>query len=323
MADTPPPQPPYGPQPQPPYGSPPKQQRYAGPAPYQAQPARPAQRSRVGLIVGGIAAVVVVALIVGIGIWASGWVKAATSPPTVITGPASAEVPSFTPRPTPSVSATKRTDAIPIVYAAALGGACKPLSAATDWASVRTLIAAQQACLDVQWSAVFRKAGRSFTPPQVSFVTGDLTTTKCADEGLDPKVYPAHYCNPDAYTIYVFDTVTKAVVADRAFAFTVLAHEYAHHVQYLLGAVTGSSTRDPELTRRIELQAQCVSMHALARTTGLNTSKADLDQVKADWNRDTPHHGSAVARTFWNQRGYAAATIGECDTFSAPASQVT
>lgn len=285
-------------------------------------PPPPPAPNRTGLVIAVLAGVVVAAA----GIWFSGWGRAVTaSPPSVIAGPSGGQAPSFS-RPAssaaPAASMSKKTDAIPAVYGASLGSACKAMGAATDWASTQALFSAQTTCLNAQWSAVFAKAGRTFTPPQLKFVTTS-PDTKCTGDPPDPKVYPAYYCRLDTYTIYLFDSITPTVVADRAVAFMTLSHEYMHHVQWLLGIGEGATGDKDELTRRSELQAQCVAMHQLSRTTGLGTSQADLDLIKKDWNRDTPHHGSAASRVFWNQTGLTAATIGACDTYAAPAAKVT
>jgi len=293
------------------------------PRPPAHLPQRPAPRpSSPAAIILIVVVVAVLLVMITAGFFAVRWLSASAQP-SVVAGPSSVAMPSFSQAPTtPRPSTTTRADAIPIVYAASLSATCKPIAAATDWASTQAVFSAQQACLDAQWTAVFAKAGRTFAPPQVTFVTQN-PTTRCVGDPPDPKVYPAYYCADDTFTIYIWDTITPAVVATRAEAFVTLSHEYAHHVQYLISAREGATGEKEELTRRSELQAQCLSMYQFATTKGLGTAPADLDRMKQGWGRDTPHHGSAASRLLWNQTGLAGTKIGDCNTWAAPADKVS
>lgn len=124
----------------------------------------------------------------------------------------------------------------------------------------------------------------------------------------------------------------------------VLAHEYGHHVENLLGYLARARTQQgPESDGvRVELMADCLAgMWAkYATTTPDETGEVlivELDQQDIDEamdaaaavgddriqeraggtsNPETWTHGSAAARQMWFDRGWTQGTIKECDTFA-------
>lgn len=124
----------------------------------------------------------------------------------------------------------------------------------------------------------------------------------------------------------------------------VLAHEYGHHVQDILGLL-GKAQQDPQGAEsgsvRTELQADCFagiwvsyadgsrdsgSKPLLNRITGKDIDSAlsaaaavgdDRIQQKAE-GRVTPEtwtHGSSTARQQWFETGYHSRSINACNTF--------
>ena len=130
----------------------------------------------------------------------------------------------------------------------------------------------------------------------------------------------------------------------------VLAHEYGHHVQDLLGteaSVRRQMQRDPAnqnaLSVALELQADCYAgvwaKHATQTTdaTGqpifLEVTQNDVAQaveaagavgddaiqkkMGGSVNESQFTHGSSAQRVRWFKRGYESGDLRSCDTFSA------
>ena len=127
----------------------------------------------------------------------------------------------------------------------------------------------------------------------------------------------------------------------------VLAHEYGHHVENLLGYLGRTRTQQGPKSDgvRIELMADCLAgMWAKHATTSpdengevliIELDRQDIHEAmdaaaavgddriqERSGGRSNPEtwtHGSAAARQMWFDRGYTDGTVDECNTFETDA----
>ncbi|NUR73308.1 MAG: hypothetical protein HOU81_21025 [Hamadaea sp.] len=181
--------------------------------------------------------------------------------------------------------------------------------------------------------------GKKYQQAKTVFFS-QAVSTGCGQ--ADASVGP-FYCPPDG-KVYIdlsfYDELENRFGARGIFAQAyVLAHEYGHHVQNLLGAAVGGSGDSVP----IELQADCYSgvwaKHATQTTDASgrplikSLSQADiqsaLDAAAAVGDdtiqkKTTGHvdeskftHGSAAQRQHWFSTGYESGDPKSCDTASA------
>jgi uncharacterized protein len=197
---------------------------------------------------------------------------------------------------------------------------------------------------DIQsfWADYFAQNGQTYEPTKLVLFTGRVQTG-C---GAGSAQTGPFYCPLDRRA-YIDLSFYRRVLArdfgapgDFAQAY-VLAHEYGHHVQTLLGvdeqvrdAVQSDPSRRNDLSIRQELQADCfagVWGHSVYRASRLDpgdleealTAAAAVgdDRIQASvQGRITPEtwtHGSSEERVRWFRRGFDSGEASSCDTFAA------
>jgi hypothetical protein len=191
-----------------------------------------------------------------------------------------------------------------------------------------------------------RQTSTSYKPTQIVTFTGG-TSTGCGNASADVGPF---YC-PTDQTIYLdttfFQDVLEGQLGGKGGDFVepyVLAHEFGHHLQNLLGTMGRVRTQSGPTSDsvRLELQADCYAGMWTRGATGTTDQSGvqifesidegditeALDSAKAvgddriqsmgggDVNAEQWTHGSSEQRMRWFTTGYNATGIKQCDTFS-------
>ncbi|WP_135458536.1 neutral zinc metallopeptidase [Mycobacterium sp. DL99] len=334
---------------------------YPAPLPTPKSPRRPAI-----LIGSAVAVVVVLALIAaGVAVFKQQGSTSASEPAS----PAGA-VPTSELTSTPSYTATTTpppttTSAMPLptgeaalgqnrIYANFDAGLtkqpCNPVGWPSDAVAAEIFYQAALQCLEAAWKPVVTAAGFEFRNVTLSVPTGDVMTTPCGTYSTSPGQNPARYCSGQLPQGTLSETIYMPLAGmpadrygDKAIIYlSMLAHEYGHHIQSLLGtggeesrqkdAVGEQSEQGLELTRRYELQAQCFSgmfIGSIVDTGGRFTVAdyqiaLDDNATRGDWNPSAPRdHGSKAHFSGWWDQGYRENKIGQCNTWLSPSSDVS
>jgi uncharacterized protein len=190
-------------------------------------------------------------------------------------------------------------------------------------------------CLDQSWRTQMGKARLPHTAPKRVFWNAP-GTSPC---GSYPASGAAAFYCPANSTMYiglqhVVQTAGNEPVSHYAVYARVVAHEYGHHVQeksgilaYGYGEMEEAAPGDRlEISRRIELQAQCLAgafLGAERDTLPMTPQQYRnmIDDVRGRGDDRLPpdqrDHGSGRHYAGWVARGYREQTLTTCNTWIA------
>ena len=201
--------------------------------------------------------------------------------------------------------------------------------------------------LDAFWSDTFARSSQTFNKPRVTFFSGGVNTG-CGGATSDTGPF---YCPADS-KIYIdlgFYQELETRFGAKGGSFSrayVIAHEYGHHIQNLLGTNQRVQAGDSGPTSgsvRLELQADCYAGVWAHSATTVPTSSGqpliqDVNQDDVNAALDTASrigddyiqtnlgggrvnqsqftHGSSAQREKWWTTGYQSGDPAQCDTFA-------
>jgi predicted metalloprotease len=197
--------------------------------------------------------------------------------------------------------------------------------------------------VDDVWTQIFKQSGAQYRPPRPTVLYDRATGTGC---GMGQSAMGPFYC-PNDQRVYLDlsfwnELESRFGAGGEAARAYVIAHEYGHHVQNLLGDTDKAQrmgARGAESgSVRLELQADCyagvwaahapevsggqVSLDPKDVEDGLRAAAAVGDDTlqKQSQGRVMPDsftHGTSAQRMRWFRTGVSTGDPAKCDTFSA------
>ncbi|GAB3491093.1 neutral zinc metallopeptidase [Nocardiopsis coralliicola] len=330
-----PPAAPYGP-PQPPphgparYGPPPYGAAPFGLAPYRppgpsAPPQRKAASRALVWTAAGTAAAVSLTAALAAGALVAAQVGAATDPARQAVDPSTGYNPELTVPPEAVAVDVADHPAYGLDAPAPVDCPLPDLQPSSD-TSWKSFSAELGDCLNDLWRPRLEEVGVRGADP--SFHTTDTDPDGLSsDEGMTL----AYYSGSDHSITVVLPNVTELSgefpARDQEGVWAALiAHEYGHHVQqvtgvlgesYAMEAEAATEGEELEALRRTELQAECMAGLALPRLGTFSGASVDRVNDLLNGGDDLATHGSADNRQEWYDRGAAADTLDDCNTYAA------
>lgn len=197
------------------------------------------------------------------------------------------------------------------------------------------------------WAGYLPKYGQNYTSAKTVLYTG-TTSSGCGTASSEMGPFYCPLDNKVYVDVSFFKELSSTYGADAGALAKeyVIAHEYGHHIQNILG-VLGAAQQDPQGASsgavRTELQADCFAGIWVRYATQTTDSQgntfmkqitdADIrsalsaaaavgdDHIQEMSGRrvrpDTFTHGTSAQRQKWFYTGYSTGDLNRCDTFNA------
>lgn len=192
-----------------------------------------------------------------------------------------------------------------------------------DAEELRRTLLAEMDCSHALWGPVFEQAGYQATRIDITMFSGSV------DSPCGTASNEAFYC-PANQQMYLNTAPQGRATSDLTWGYYLWAldHEYGHHLQLRSGIVhasmilmEGAASQDEvyQLSRRLELQANCFSGVSLHRNQAMDfdTFTALVSNVQGE-----EVHGTVQNQTSWAQAGWQSAQVQTCNTYLASDEQV-
>ncbi|MCX5042282.1 neutral zinc metallopeptidase [Aldersonia sp. NBC_00410] len=203
--------------------------------------------------------------------------------------------------------------------------ACKLPGWGEDAAAETTFLQAALGCLDTAWRPILERLKLPFAPASV-VVTETVTGGQCSAV----PAQSSFYCDGTIYLVPAsYRNTTTGARGVPAAAMGMLAHEYGHHLQRLSGTLAASveqmnaagrgTPEGLELSRRAELQAQCLSGMFFGVTFDPpSVALAQQDNyTRGDQPGGAQSHGTPQSWGDWFTKGLQRNSLDVCNTWVA------
>lgn len=192
-------------------------------------------------------------------------------------------------------------------------------------------------CMDIAWAPVLDAARLPRKLPHVN-IQQHPGETGCGDLDKEGEVEDliALYCSVIDTMYLPVDRMLAVDEGRPANHIAVLAHEFAHHVQEESGLLWAAdkdkeragwtTPQGLEMSRRVELQANCFAGLMIAAAAGHGSISHSLASKAMAFFRDGSSlqtHGSNANQRVWAMKGFEQRTTAACNTFAAPAGEVS
>lgn len=212
--------------------------------------------------------------------------------------------------------------------------------------ALQTRMRAYVSCLTRVWGPALESAGHiAYQPTLYVYPMGGEVTTSCGTQGS----LNAFYCGADQNLYLAADVVQILPPAEatspQAYDL-IVAHEYGHAVQGRSGVFTasfyasedaGSDSGAREISRRVELQADCFAGAAIDSVSeSMRLGDIEREAVarisfeigddrladRFDAEIEDGDHGVGENRRSWATRGLAGGPLSDCNAFIAQSDEV-